>query len=337
MSKSGMISTRKLVTAGLAGLLLTITACSSQGGAQNQSGGAGGPAPAAGGQQYTIAVITHEGPGETFFDRIRNGAEQAAKQHGVTLKYSNDPDVTKQSTLIQNAIDSKVDAIATTMPNPDAIGPELKKAADAGIPTVAINSGIDQYQKYGAKMFFGSDEGLAGQAAGERLAQESGGGSGKVLCVVHSAGVATLETRCAGVKQSFPNTENLQVNGQDLPSVQATIKSKLAQDPSITNIVTLDAGIATVALAAEQEASSTAKIVTFDLNKDVVQAIKDKKIAFSIDQQPYLQSYEAVDSLWLYLTNGNVLGGGKPVLTGPAFVDATNIDDVAKYASNNNR
>jgi simple sugar transport system substrate-binding protein len=111
----------------------------------------------------------------------------------------------------------------------------------------------------------------------------------------------------------------------------------LAQDPSITNIVTLDAGIATVALAAEQEASSTAKIVTFDLNKDVVQAIKDKKIAFSIDQQPYLQSYEAVDSLWLYLTNGNVLGGGKPVLTGPAFVDATNIDDVAKYASNNNR
>jgi hypothetical protein len=39
-----MISTRKLVTAGLAGLLLTITACSSQGGAQNQPGGAGGPA-----------------------------------------------------------------------------------------------------------------------------------------------------------------------------------------------------------------------------------------------------------------------------------------------------
>jgi simple sugar transport system substrate-binding protein len=329
-----MSKTRKLVAAGLAGLLLTITACSSQGGAQNQSGG---PAPAAGRQQYTIAVITHEGPGETFFDRIRNGAEQAAKQHGVTLKYSNDPDITKQSTLIQNAIDSKVDAIATTMPNPDAIGPQLKKAADAGIPTVAINSGIDEYQQYGAMMFFGSDESLAGEAAGRRLAKEAGGGSGKVLCVVHSAGVATLETRCAGVKKSFPNTENIQVNGQDLPSVQATIQAKLAQDPAITDIVTLDAGIATVALQAEQAAGSTAKLVTFDLNKDVVQAIKDKKIEFSVDQQPYLQSYEAVDSLWLYLTNGNVLGGGNPVLTGPALVDATNIDAVAKYAANNNR
>jgi len=332
-----MLSTRKLATAAAAGLLLTVAACSSQGGAQSAPGAAGGGGDASGGKQYTIAVITHEGPGETFFDRIRAGAEQAAKQHGVTLKYSNDPDVGKQATLIQNAIDSKVDAIASTMPNPDAIGPSLQKATDAGIPTVAINSGIDLYQKYGAKMFFGSDESLAGQAAGQRLAEEAAAGSGKVLCIVHSAGVQTLETRCAGVKQSFPNTENIQVNGQDLPSVQQTIQSKLAQDPSITDIVTLDAGIAGAALQAEQAAGSTAKLVTFDLNQDVVQGIKDKKIEFSIDQQPYLQSYEAVDSLWLYLTNGNVLGGGKPVLTGPAFVDSSNIDAVAGYAANNTR
>jgi simple sugar transport system substrate-binding protein len=331
-----MLRRRKFATAAIAGLFLTVTACSSQGGAQSAPGASGGSGDT-GGKQYTIAVITHEGPGETFFDRIRAGAEQAAKQHGVTLKYSNDPDVGKQATLIQNAIDSKVDAIATTMPNPDALGQAMQKATDAGIPTVAINSGIEAYQKYGALMFFGSDESLAGQAAGQRLAEAAGGGSGKVLCVVHSAGVQTLETRCGGVKQSFPNTENIQVNGQDLPSVQQTIQSKLAQDPSITDIVTLDAGIAGAALQAEEAAGSTAKLVTFDLNQDVVQAIKDKKIEFSIDQQPYLQSYEAVDSLWLYLTNGNVLGGGKPVLTGPSFVDSSNIDAVAGYAANNTR
>ncbi len=44
-----------------------------------------------------------------------------------------------------------------------------------------------------------------------------------------------------------------------------------------------------------------------------------------MDQQPYLQGYLAVDSLWLYLTNGNVLRGGKPVLTGPSIVDSQNI------------
>ena len=47
---------------------------------------------------------------------------------------------------------------------------------------------------------------------------------------------------------------------------------------------------------------------------------------FAVDQQPYLQGYMAVASLWLYLTNGNDIGGGGPVLTGPSFVDSTNID-----------
>ena len=48
--------------------------------------------------------------------------------------------------------------------------------------------------------------------------------------------------------------------------------------------------------------------------------------------QPFLQGYLAVDSLWLYLNNGNVLGGGQPTLTGPSFIDTSNIDAVAEYA-----
>ena len=68
-----------------------------------------------------------------------------------------------------------------------------------------------------------------------------------------------------------------------------------------------------------------------------MQAIKDKKIEFSVDQQPYLQGYLAVDSLWLQLTNGNDIGGGQPTLTGPSFVDSTNIEKVAGYAANNTR
>jgi simple sugar transport system substrate-binding protein len=56
-----------------------------------------------------------------------------------------------------------------------------------------------------------------------------------------------------------------------------------------------------------------------------------------VDQQPYLQGYLAVDSLWLQLTNGNDMGGGQPVLTGPSFVDAVNIDKIAGFAANNTR
>ena len=71
-----------------------------------------------------------------------------------------------------------------------------------------------------------------------------------------------------------------------------------------------------------EQAGSSAKLVTFDLNADAAQAIKDGKIQFSIDQQPYVQGYLAVTSLYLYMKNGNDIGGGKAVLTGPSFVDS---------------
>ncbi len=82
---------------------------------------------------------------------------------------------------------------------------------------------------------------------------------------------------------------------------------------------------------------STAKIVTFDLNQDAAQAIKDGKIAFAVDQQPYVQGYQSVLMLWMNITNGNDLGGGGPVLTGPSIVDSTNIDQILPYTKNNRR
>ena len=86
-----------------------------------------------------------------------------------------------------------------------------------------------------------------------------------------------------------------------------------------------------------EQAGSSAKLVTFDLNADAAQAIKDGKIEFSIDQQPYVQGYMAVQSLYLNMKNGNDIGGGRPVLTGPSFVDSTNIDAILPFAKNNTR
>jgi simple sugar transport system substrate-binding protein len=69
----------------------------------------------------------------------------------------------------------------------------------------------------------------------------------------------------------------------------------------------------------------------------VAKQIQDGTIEFSVDQQPWLQGYMAVDSLWFYLTNRNDLGGGLPVLTGPSFVDSSNIADIMTYVANNTR
>lgn len=324
-----------LLTATLA---VTLSACSSSGGAQNQAGN-NNNAPAgqvASNERFTIAMITHETPGDTFWNKIRAGAEAAAKKDNIELKYSNDPSADKQAGLIQNAVDSKVDGIATTLVTPNALAGAVKAATDAKIPIVGFNSGINDFKQLGVPMYFGSDEDLAGTTVGQRLSQD---GAKKALCVIQAEGSVALEARCAGVKKgmSSGSTENIQVNGADIAAVQSTLTAKLQQDKNIDSIVTLGAPIAMAALQSMSDAGSKAKLVTFDLNAEAAQAIKDGKIQFSVDQQPYVQGYLAVDSLWLNLTNANDIGGGQPVLTGPSFVDPSNIDAILEYAKNNTR
>jgi simple sugar transport system substrate-binding protein len=323
-----MRSTRRSLPAlaAVATATVVLAACSSEGGAQ--SGGA------AEGEDFTIAMVTHEAPGDTFWDKIRNGAEAAAANHNITLNYSNNQDAGEQSTLIQNAIDSGVDGIATTLPTPDAVGPNVQKAVDGGIPVVAFNAGINDYTNYGVGMYFGSDESLAGQTVGTKIAQET---PGHTVCVIQEQGQVQLEARCAGVTQGNPDTEVLYVNGRDLPAVQQTIGAKLQQDPNIANVVTLGADIALAAMQAKSDSGSQASIATFDLNADVAKAIESGDIAFSVDQQPYVQGYMAVQALWLNLTNGNDIGGGGPVLTGPSIVDESNIGPIVEYTENNTR
>ena len=204
-------------------------------------------------------------PGDTFWDRIRAGAEQAAKDTGSTLKYSADPEATKQAMLIQNAIDSKVDGIATTLVTPDALIPTVKKAVAAGIPVDTFNSGTNFYQQAGSIAHFSSDEKLAGQQAGAKAKAD---GATKILCTIQQTGSVALEDRCAGVKDAFPNTENIQVNGQDDSAVTSAIQAKLAQDKEINWIITLGATQAVDALKAMDAVKSQAKLGTFDLSKE---------------------------------------------------------------------
>ena len=327
----------RVTLVGLAAVLaIGLAACSSEGGKQEEEQEAiGGAAGVADTPRLKIAMITHEAPGDTFWDRIRSGAEAAAAKDNIELVYSNDPQAPNQASLIQNAIDQKVDAIASTLSNPSAIGPEIRKAVDAGIPVVLFNAGISDWKDTGALMYFGQDEAIAGEAVGARLSEE---GAKKAICVVQEQGQVQLEARCDGVSQGFSGaTEKLYVNGRDMPSVLSDIQAKLAEDKSIDRVVTLGAPFALAAADAVGSAGSSAEVVTFDLNEDLVAAIQDGSVQWAVDQQPYVQGYEAIDSLWLYLNHGNVIGGGEAVLTGPSFVDESNIETIAKYAERGTR
>jgi len=281
-----------------------------------------------------IAMITHEVPGDSFWDLVRKGAETAAKKDNIELRYSNDPEAPNQANLVQTAVDSGVKGIAVTLAKPDAMKPAVQSAEAKGIPVVAFNAGLNDWQAMGVKEYFGQDGYVAGQEAGKRLTAE---GAKKVICVIQEQGHVDLEARCAGVKNTFPAAEVLNVNGKDMPSVESTITAKLQQDPGVDTVLTLGAPFAFAAVQSVDNAGSKAKVATFDTNSALVDAIKNGQVQWAVDQQPFLQGYLSVDSLWLYLNNGNVIGGGQPTLTGPSFIDKTNIDAVAELAKSGTR
>ncbi|WP_406270641.1 sugar ABC transporter substrate-binding protein [Actinacidiphila glaucinigra] len=319
-----------------AALLLAAGCSSSSGGKKAEESPDAAAAGKADTPRMKIAMVTHAAPGDTFWDLIRKGAQAAAAKDNVELIYSNDPNAATQANLIQNAIDQKVDGIAVTLAKPEAMKGVVAKAEAAGIPVVGFNAGLDDWKDQGLLEYFGQDESVAGEALGDKLNDL---GAKHNICVIHEQGHVALEARCAGVKKTFKGkTENLYVNGTDMPSVKSTITAKLKQDSGIDYVVTLGAPFALTAVQSVADAGSKAKVGTFDLNKDLVKAVQDGGVQFAVDQQPYLQGYLSVDSLWLYKTNGNVSGGGvAPILTGPAFVDKDNVESVAAFAAKGTR
>ncbi|MDX2731233.1 MULTISPECIES: sugar ABC transporter substrate-binding protein [Streptomyces] len=285
--------------------------------------------------RWTFAMVTHSGDGDTFWDIVQRGAEQAAVKDNIKFLYSHNDEAQQQAQLVQAAIDQKVDGLIVSLAKPDAMKDVVAKATRAGIPVITVNSGSAESKAFGALTHIGQDESIAGESVGEEL---NARGRKKALCILHEQGNVGHEQRCAGAKKAFDGQmQNLYVEGTNMPDVQASIEAKLQADKSIDAVVTLGAPFADAAVKAKRTAGSKAEIDTFDLNAKVATALQDKTLGFAVDQQPYLQGYEAVDLLWLYRYNRNVLGGGRPVLTGPQIITSKDAAELAEYTKRGTR
>jgi len=313
--------------------LLTVTGLAACTGQPIASAGSAGAA--AGASDRTYALVVHSVPGDAFWDVVKSGAEAAGSLYGATITYQGDPDVQKQSQLIETAIAAQVDGIIVSMANPDGLRGALADAAEADIPVITINSGAEESASVGALTHVGQSEYLAGQGAGTKLTEA---GAGKVICVIHEAGNAGLEDRCRGAADTLDGSmSNLQVDIANVADAQNTIKSALLADPTIDGVLTLNSAVGVAAAQAVTEAGSDAQIGTFDVSADVTGLISDGSILFAVDQQPYLQGYLPVSFFELFYTNGNVVGGNLPVYSGPGFVTQENADQVAGFAGNGTR
>ena len=273
-----------------------------------------------------------------FFNLIKKGVDDGAlvvQANGGKVNYLRTqnydnfgPDLVG---LINTAVSQGVQGIAIPIWVPESEVPALQEAAKKGIKIMMYNAGADHKDEVSGINYFGSDEYVAGVAGGEYLAKH---GAKNIICHIQVPGAVNLESRCKGVKDgaekngakvtNLPLPANLD---QNATGTAEAIKAELLKDPSVDAVITLAAWASDAASVAIQQAGRPVQLGTFDMSQAVLDRIKSGTQTFAIDQQPYLQGFLATTMLAANIDFGVDLATD-PVLTGPAIVDASNVDGV---------
>lgn len=316
---------------GLGAAALLAGACQSSASPAASGGGGGGGGTVGAGKGLDIEVVTHGQSSDPFWSIFVNGTKQAAADTGATVNY-NAPsgttfDINQMNQLIDAAVGKKPAGLVVSIPDANAEGPHIKAAVAAGIPVISANSGSDVYQSLGILTHVGQNEEIAGEKAGALM---KAAGVTNAICINQEVGNAGLDARCKGFATGLGGKSTvLAVQLSDQSGAQQKIAAALQADSTINGIMALGPTGAAPALAALKAANNTSiKLATFDLSKDVLNAIKAGTMLFAVDQQQWLQGYLPVDFLVYYHLYGVLPGGGQPILTGPGIVDKTNVDTV---------
>ncbi len=284
----------------------------------------------------TFHIITHSDDGP-FWSVVKRGADAAAADLGVTVVWK--PGVNDAQVMVRDieaAVSEGTDGIGASLPDPAALVGPLQDAVANGIPVITLNSGSNDYQNIGALTHVGQTEVVAGNGAGLRF---NAAGATKVLCAQQEQGNVGLTERCQGLEETFNGEVVSEFMGLDADTAeqQNTISATLAADTDIDGVLGVGPVITMSALRAAQDLGRDMTIGGFDMTPELLAAIEAGDVAFTIDQQQYLQGYLTVLFLYLNVTNQNTVGGGLPVLTGPGFVTPDNAADVVALSEQGTR
>jgi simple sugar transport system substrate-binding protein len=284
-----------------------------------------------------IVFITHGQASDPFWTVVKKGYSDAARETGAAVSYRA-PDrysIPRMKRYLEQAIVDHPDGLVVSLPDVQALAPDIKKAVAAGIPTITINSGSDAFKALGVLAHVGQPEYTAGVQSGERLAAA---GVKHALCVNQEAGNGGLDDRCRGVAdglaKSGGTSQALSVPLQDPASAQRRMASAIA-NRRIDGIITLGPAGAPPAIAAINASglADKVKLATFDLSPEVLEAVRDGKILFAVDQQPYLQGYLPVVLLSQQTRHGIFPGKGELIPTGPHFITKVDAADVIRLSA----
>jgi len=281
-------------------------------------------------QQYYIPLIS-KGFQHQFWQAVKQGAEQAAKDLGVTITF--------EGPESEAMVDKQIDMLAAALAkNPSALGfaaldskaaiPYLQQAKAKNIPVIAFDSGVDSDIPLTT---CATDNIAAAAYAADKMA-ELIGGAGEIAVVVHDQTSRTGIERRDGfvnrIKSKYPKITIVTVQyggGDHLRSTDLT-KAIIQSHPNLKGIFGANEGSAIGVLNGVKEMGKVGKIVVigYDSGAQQIAAIRSGEMAGAITQNPVGIGYQVVASAVKALKGEKL---PKFVDTGFYWYDKTNIND----------
>lgn len=271
---------------------------------------------ASSGKSYKIAVIP-KGTTHEFWRSVHAGAENAAEELGnVEILWKGpllEDDAAGQINVVQDFTVKQVDGICLAPLDSQALLKPVEAAAEAGIPVVIFDSGIDDETK--VVSYVATDNRQGGVIAARRLA-ETLEGIGDVILLRYKTGSESTEQRENGfldtLKAEFPDINILTsdeyagVTPEDALAKATQVLGKYADEVDGIFAVCEPNGSGVLKALEELGLAGKVKFVTFDPNKPLIDAMKAGTVDGIVLQDPVKMGYEAVMAMVKHLEGETV-------------------------------
>jgi simple sugar transport system substrate-binding protein len=278
--------------------------------------------------QIKIAVVTHGQSSDSYWGVVKKGVDDATKLMGVRVSYQapQTTDMVAMSRMIDAAVTQKVNGLVVSVPDATALGKSIKAAVAAGIPVIIIDSGEDQVEALGAKLFVGTQNYFAqGETAAKRLLSL---GVTDGVCANAEPGNLVNESACDGFKKGMQGHGDRVDISMDPTDTGARVLAYVASHPKVNGILALGAPQCVNIINALREKGilGNYKVGNFDVSPDTLAALQKGEVQFSFDSQQYLMGYLPVIMLTQYARYGVL--PTQNIYTGPTPVTKADVEKI---------
>ncbi|WP_407671837.1 ABC transporter substrate-binding protein [Paraburkholderia hospita] len=284
---------------------------------------------AAGGE---IAVIVKT-VNSNYWQNVQKGAKTAVGEaKGYTMTFQGpaaESAIADEVNMVENAVNRKVAGIVLAPSDPDALVPAIKKAWEAHIPVVLIDSSLSDAGKQYYQSFLSTDNEKAGEMCAKALIDRVGQ-NGKIAIMSYVPGAGSEIGRVGGFRKYIEAHSKLQIVGPYYSQSQmATALNQttdvLSANPDLKGIFGANEPTAVGMGRALKQTGKADKLVAvgFDGNQDLQDFVRGGTIQAIAVQGSYQMGYKGIQTVVNVIEHKPV---PKQVDTGVVLVDKQNLD-----------